>query len=103
MAVAEGLARRIPAIASDVGGHPEVVGDAGLLVPAGDPAALADALRRWLTDPDLRATLRAAAAARAAELPTWPQIAAVVAGLLADLNRTGADAVLTSRRQRTDR
>lgn len=103
MAVAEGLARGIPAVATDVGGHPEAVGDAGLLVPAGDPVALADALRRWLTDPDLRATLRSAAAARADALPSWPQTAAVVGALLADLNRTGPDAVLTSSRHRTDR
>lgn len=41
----EGLATGLPVIASDIGGLPEAVGEAGMLVPAGNPAALADAIR----------------------------------------------------------
>ena len=37
-------------------------GENGLLVPPGDPSALADAIRRFLGDGDLRARLTAAAA-----------------------------------------
>jgi len=44
-------------IVSDGGALPEVVGDAGLVVPAGDVEALANALERVLTDVDLRADL----------------------------------------------
>jgi glycosyltransferase involved in cell wall biosynthesis len=46
-----------PVVASSVGGVPEVVldGVTGRLVPAGDPAALAAALARLLTDPGARA------------------------------------------------
>jgi glycosyltransferase involved in cell wall biosynthesis len=46
----------VPVVASDVGGVPELVrdGETGLLVPPGDPAALAAALGRMLADDDLR-------------------------------------------------
>jgi polysaccharide biosynthesis protein PelF len=44
-------------VSSEVGGVPEVVGDAGLLFPARDPVGLADALRTLLEDDVLRNTL----------------------------------------------
>lgn len=92
MAVAEGVARGIPAVVTDVGGHAEAVGEAGLMVPVDDPSALAAALRRWLGDAGLRRRLRAAAAARAPGMGTWADTAAAVARVLADLNRgTGHD------------
>ncbi|MBW8481326.1 glycosyltransferase family 4 protein [Actinomadura sp. PM05-2] len=77
MAVTEALARGVPAVASEVGGVPEALGDGppGLLVPPGDDRALAAALRRWLTEPGLRAALRTAARARRAALPTWADAA----------------------------
>ncbi len=83
MAVAEGLARAIPVIATDVGGHPEAVGEAGLIVPVDDERALADALRRWLTDAALRERLRALAAERRTTFATWPATVRVVSGVLA--------------------
>jgi glycosyltransferase involved in cell wall biosynthesis len=60
----EALAAGTPAIATDVGGVSEIVtdGENGLLVPPGDPDALAAAIRRFLGDDDLRARLTAAAA-----------------------------------------
>ena len=60
----EALAVGTPAIATNVGGVPEIVtdGENGLLVPPGDPAALAGAIRRLLSDDELRARLSAAAA-----------------------------------------
>ncbi|MBM0124028.1 glycosyltransferase family 4 protein [Pimelobacter simplex] len=98
MALAEGLARGLPAIVSEVGGHPEALGSTddgslpGLLVPVGDPAALARALRAWLGDARLRARWRAAAAQRRSSLGTWAETAHVVAGVL---NRIAPAVVLT--------
>jgi glycosyltransferase involved in cell wall biosynthesis len=48
MAAVEALQAGVPVVASAVGGLPEVVGDAGILVPPGDPTALAHAIRRVL-------------------------------------------------------
>ncbi|MDQ6523736.1 glycosyltransferase family 4 protein [Nocardioides sp. LHD-245] len=99
MALAEGLARGLPAIATDVGGHPEALGAAGdgtlpgALVPTGDPAALAEALRAWLRDPALRERWRRAAASRSAGLGTWERTAAEVAAVL---NRIAPRAVGSS-------
>ena len=63
-ALVEALAVGTPAIATNVGGVAEIVSDGenGLLVPAGDPAALADAIRRFLGDDALRTRLASAAA-----------------------------------------
>jgi len=66
--VVEALAVGCPVIATAVGGVPEVVRDEenGLLVPAGDPGALAAAIERFFADDGLRARLAAAAAASVA-------------------------------------
>jgi glycosyltransferase involved in cell wall biosynthesis len=57
--VAEAMACGTPVIAANASSLPEVVGDAGLLVPAMDSAALAGALRQLLGNDELRRTLRA--------------------------------------------
>jgi glycosyltransferase involved in cell wall biosynthesis len=75
-------------LASDVGGVREAVGRTpdgrlpGVLVPPGDPHALATALRSWLTDPDRRAALRLAALDRRSSLHGWADTAARVAEAL---------------------
>lgn len=51
----EGMATGLPVIASRIGGLPEVVGDAGMLVPPGDPEALAAAIAELADDPAERA------------------------------------------------
>ena len=65
-AVTDYLARGVPVVATDVANMRELVGDAGVIVPAGDPAALAAALDRVAGDRDFLARLRAAACRRAA-------------------------------------
>jgi glycosyltransferase involved in cell wall biosynthesis len=67
-AVVEALAVGTPVISTAVGGVPEVVrdGENGLLVPPGEPEALAAAIRRFFADDALRARLTAAAEPSAA-------------------------------------
>jgi GT2 family glycosyltransferase/glycosyltransferase involved in cell wall biosynthesis len=59
--IREAFAAGVPVIASNLGGMAEMVRDGvdGLLFPAGDPAALAAAVRRLIDEPDLLARLRA--------------------------------------------
>ena len=52
------MASGTPVITSNVSSLPEVVGDAALLIDPYDPAAIADAMRRVLTEPALREDLR---------------------------------------------
>jgi glycosyltransferase involved in cell wall biosynthesis len=63
----EAMAAELPVVASDVGGLAELVvdGETGILVPAGDEAALAEALGRLVQDRELRQSLGAAGRARA--------------------------------------
>jgi glycosyltransferase involved in cell wall biosynthesis len=67
LAALEAMAVGRPVVATRVASLPEVVadGETGLLVPPGDPAALAEALFRLAADAELRARLGAAAARRA--------------------------------------
>jgi glycosyltransferase involved in cell wall biosynthesis len=69
ISILEAMARRRPVVASAVGGIPEVVTDGldGMLVPPGDSAALADAVVRLATSPDLRRRLGEAGYATVAE------------------------------------
>jgi glycosyltransferase involved in cell wall biosynthesis len=62
--VVEALAVGTPVLAMEAGGVAEVVrnGENGLLVPAGDTAALGAAVRRYFADDGLRERLRGAAA-----------------------------------------
>lgn len=69
LVVQEAMAAGTPVVATDVGGLPGLLGGTGLLVPPGDPVALADAVRRVLADPELAARMAADARRRYAGLP----------------------------------
>jgi glycosyltransferase involved in cell wall biosynthesis len=66
----EALRAGVPLVATAVGGVHELVGDAGVLVPYGDPGALGAAVRALLRDPGRRAALAEAGRARAGSWPT---------------------------------
>lgn len=72
-----GLAFGKAMVLSDVGGFTELVEEhgAGVLVPPGDPGALAGALNELLADPARRRTLEETAAAAAAGPFSWDRIA----------------------------
>jgi glycosyltransferase involved in cell wall biosynthesis len=76
MAVAEALARGIPVVSTETGAIAELVNnEAGLVVPVGDRAALAAALRRVLGDADLRTRLAEGARRVRSRLRTWEEAA----------------------------
>jgi glycogen synthase len=78
----EALQAGVPAVATNVGGIPEVVehGRTGLLVEPGDPAALAEAIDAVLGAPELAARMAAAARERAPEYD-WERVADEVRAL----------------------
>jgi glycosyltransferase involved in cell wall biosynthesis len=69
LAVLEAMAAGVPVVATGVGGVPEQVDhlETGILVPPGQPAALADWIVKLHRDPGLRARLGTAAARRVRE------------------------------------
>ncbi|MGI5289411.1 glycosyltransferase family 4 protein [Nonomuraea polychroma] len=69
LSIREALMAGKPVIATAVGGIPEIVGDAGILVPYGDVQGLRGAVRTLLEDPRAAETLAAAAARRGREMP----------------------------------
>ena len=97
MPAAEAGACSKPVVASRVGGLKEVVvdGETGLLVKPGDADELAEALRKLLTDPDLRAKMGSAGAARALKLFTPKAVARrVLEAYLDALRRTARRGLL---------
>lgn len=76
LVLVEAMAAGVPVVASDIAGYREVVrgGVNGLLVPSGDPAALAEAVGRILSDPGLAERLREAGRSRAREF-SWEKVA----------------------------
>ncbi|MFI0722176.1 glycosyltransferase family 4 protein [Streptomyces sp. NPDC021224] len=75
----EALHAGVPLVATDVGGVRELVGDAAVLVPYGDPLGLARAVADLMADPARRTALSVAGRAQAA---TWPSEDDTVAQVL---------------------
>jgi glycosyltransferase involved in cell wall biosynthesis len=65
------MAAGIPLVSSDGGALAEVVADGGLLVPAGDSAALETALEQVLSDQSLAASLSERGRRRVEEHYCW--------------------------------
>ncbi len=84
--VLEAMASGAPVVSTNVGGVPFIVRDGAtaLLVPPGDPAALAAAAARVLQDPQLAARLQSAALAEVQQY-AWPKVRPRWADLYASL------------------
>ena len=93
MALADALARGLPVVSTTGGAIPHTVpGDASVLVPPGDDAALAEALDRLLADgtgAGRRAELARAARRHAQRLPDWTQAAQAFADAMLELTPDG--------------
>lgn len=72
----EALASGRPIIGTDMGGMPDLVGDApcGELIAHDDPAALAAAMERMIVDPPRRTAMGAAARRRAERAFDWERV-----------------------------
>jgi glycosyltransferase involved in cell wall biosynthesis len=71
----EAMACAVPVISTTGGALPEVVGDAGILVPPADPAALAAAIVELLSRPELAAELGRRGLARVHRHFSWRRAA----------------------------
>jgi starch synthase len=87
----EAMACGTAVVGSRTGGIPEVVadGETGLLVPAGEPGPLAEALNALLRDPARAEAMGRAGRKRAVSEFGWPAIAAQTADLYAELAHWG--------------
>jgi phosphatidylinositol alpha-mannosyltransferase len=76
MVLTRAFACAVPVVSSDISGYRDVMTDeTGLLVPPGDPAALAEGIVTLLEDEPLRQRLGAAARTVAVERYSWDSIA----------------------------
>ncbi|AUG80362.1 glycosyltransferase [Kitasatospora sp. MMS16-BH015] len=79
LVVQEAMRAGVPVVSTAVGGVPELVGDAAVLVPYGDAEALGAAVRELLESEERRTALAAAGKLQA---QTWPDEADTVAQVL---------------------
>lgn len=75
----EAMACGVPVVSTTGGALPEVVGDAGILVPPADPAALARAITSLLDNPERAAALGNAGYVRVQNNFTWEKAAEATA------------------------
>lgn len=92
MALIEAQASGLPVVAGQSGGVGDVVADGttGVLVPAGDAAAFAEAVRRLILDPGRRAAIGAAARDKARREHDIGTAAARLGAVIAGLGRARA-------------
>ena len=91
----EALACGTPVVASRTSSIPELVGDAALLIDPLDEAALGDALRRVLAEPQITMAARRDGPAQAAQF-TWDRAAQQLLGMYRSLAHS-SDAKLASK------
>jgi len=81
---AEAMSCGATVVVTDGGALPEVVGEAGVVVPKGDSAAMAAAIGALLDDPARRSDLGAAARRRARKTFSWDRAAQAYEAVLRD-------------------
>lgn len=89
----QGAAAATVVLTSDTAPQRHALGEAAVLVPPGDAAALVDALRRLADDPTTVATLRRAAYDRARQRFTARAVVAPAVEALAAVRRVGEDRI----------
>lgn len=82
---AEAMACGLPVVAAAGGALPEVVGDAGLVVPPRDPEAMAAAIDKLLGDASLREAIGKSARERILERFQWHKAASEMTGIYQDM------------------
>lgn len=88
MVLAEAMARGLPIVCTTGGAAAETAPDAAALkVPPGDATAFATALRRVLTNDDLRVRMSDASWDAGQKLPQWTDTARIIAGVLKGIDR----------------
>lgn len=85
----EAMACGLPVVCTDVGDCAEIKADAGVAVPAGDPAALAEAAIDVLSDPKRMEELRGLALRRSGEF-SWRKVSALVEDVYDRLEKVSA-------------
>jgi len=85
----EALACGTPVVASNAASLPEIVGDAGILLPPDDAAGMAGALIQLAVDERFRAEMSSRALAQAAKF-SWQRTAAATLTAYEDARRRGA-------------
>jgi glycosyltransferase involved in cell wall biosynthesis len=90
----EAMACGTPVVATSAGALPEVmgVGRGGLLVPRDDPAALAEAIRSLLEEPETRRSIGARARPLIEATFSWPRVAERTARIYLEVVEEGSRA-----------
>jgi glycosyltransferase involved in cell wall biosynthesis len=73
--IVEAMASGVPVIGSTCGAIPEVISDAGLVFPEGDGTALANSIRRLLSDRELQERFSRMGRARVEQNYSWDLVA----------------------------
>lgn len=87
----EAMACGVPVVAAAGGALPEVVGDAGIVVPIRDPVALAAGIRMLIESPDERARLARLGRARITERFNWRSVATTMSHIYHRAMSNGSD------------
>jgi glycosyltransferase involved in cell wall biosynthesis len=92
LSILEAMAQRLPVVASNVGGIPEVVthGEHGLLVSPQDPEALAEAIAQVAGNPECRTAWGHAAALSVRQHFTFDQVAVRYEDIYSEVRRRSA-------------